>query len=195
MQGLTLQWQENNHTHNYTISNAAMIYIGRQADCHITLEASVVSRRHAEIWMQGVVCYVRNVSKTNPVHLSNKKLAVGEQAMLQPGESFRIGPVWFQVAISQAAARPPARLPATALLATEPPATVPQAVALQAVAPQAVAPQAASPQAAQNVPKLKCVRCKNVVDYHPEKFCPWCGMALQAAHTVHLRETRRPPAR
>lgn len=132
-----LQWEDNNQTYSYTLDNGQPVSIGRAVNNVITLHDGYVSRSHAEIWRQGNVCYVRNVSATNPVRLSNKKkLAQGETYMLQMDEHFRIGRIWFQVVIPG--------------------------------------------------PKLKCPRCKNIVEYKPNEDCPHCGLALHAAQTIRL---------
>lgn len=144
MPKLTLQWEENKHTHHYTISSteSGPILIGRHRDCHIILDFATISRRHAELFMNNEAWYVRNLSGVNPIDLGNQQLGKQEQAILRNGAYFRIGPVWLQV------------------------------IDLEAKN--------------QGELKIKCRRCQNVVDYTPEEFCKWCGMALQAGETVFI---------
>ena len=99
MPKLTLQWEENKHTHHYTISSTqnGPILIGRHRDCHITLNSPTISRRHAELLMNNQAWYVRNLSGVNPIDLGNQQLAEQEQGILRDRAYFRIGPVWFQV--------------------------------------------------------------------------------------------------
>jgi predicted component of type VI protein secretion system len=33
--------------------------------------------------------------------------------------------------------------------------------------------------------KIRCSNCQEIVDYHPESFCPSCGIALSSGETVY----------
>lgn len=100
MQKLTLQWEENHHTHQYEIksTDTGPILIGRHPKkCHIILDFATISRVHAELFMNNQAWYVRNLSAVNPIDLGKQQLAKEEQAILRDGTYFRIGPVWLQV--------------------------------------------------------------------------------------------------
>lgn len=190
MQTLVLQWQDNYQTYSRSMNPSTHIRIGRQEDCDIVLSHGMISRHHAEIWQQGNDWYLRNMSRTNLVHLDQHSLRQGETIMLPSGLQFGIGPVWFQATITQAVgAVPPSQVPT--VLSPSPPLPtppVPQVAPARQPSPSLVqqpAFRSSNPQVPiQRIPKLKCPRCETVQDYTPEDFCYSCGLALQAAKTV-----------
>ncbi|HYN89121.1 MAG TPA: FHA domain-containing protein [Ardenticatenaceae bacterium] len=99
MAELTLEWEMHGEAHSYTVSQAGTVSIGRQSDNAIVLAEPAVSRRHAEIFAEGDVFRVRNLSATNPVRLNNQvRLEQGQTAALKPGDSLQLGPVHLKVA-------------------------------------------------------------------------------------------------
>ncbi len=97
MDSLVLEWQLDGRSYTHTVTKDRSSSIGRQADCNIVLAFPTISRRHAQVFIEGNVFYVRNQS-VNQIHINDQvHLATGQQAPLQPGDVFRMGPVQFKV--------------------------------------------------------------------------------------------------
>lgn len=98
MPEITLQWQQHDQTHSYTVRATDRVTIGRGDTCTVVLPQPTVSRQHALIFAEGETFYVRNLSQTNSVRVNNEqRLTFDQTAPLQPGDVFQLGPVTFQV--------------------------------------------------------------------------------------------------
>lgn len=70
--------------------------IGRKDDCTIRIPLSVVSRRHAEVVVEGDAVILRDLGAANGTFLNNRKVTEDD---LEPGDQIVIGPVVFTVQI------------------------------------------------------------------------------------------------
>ena len=70
--------------------------IGRKQDCSIRIPLAMVSRRHAEILVEGEGVVLRDLGAPNGTFLNNRK--VSEEG-LEPGDQIMIGPVILTVQI------------------------------------------------------------------------------------------------
>jgi len=91
-----------NNTIKYTLSssdgeytfeiNKPIITIGREQDMNEYLsKKQFVSRIHAKIMLNGDTLTVENLSSTNFTYVNNKKVSVGEQAVLTDGDELSLG--------------------------------------------------------------------------------------------------------
>lgn len=99
MQTFTLAWQMEGQQHTYTITAGQRCLIGRQDNlCDIVLNLPTVSRQHAAIDMVGETFYLYNLSQTNLVYLNGRTgLGCNQHMPLQPGDTFRLSSVTFEV--------------------------------------------------------------------------------------------------
>ncbi len=99
MQTFTLAWQMEGQQHTYTITAGRRCLIGRQdQSCDIVLNLSTVSRRHAAIDLVGKTFFLFNLSQTNLIYLNGQtRLSCNQQIPLQPGDTFRVGSITFEV--------------------------------------------------------------------------------------------------
>src|SRR4030088_2377233 len=65
------------------------ITLGRASDCTIPIKDRFLSRRHAEIIIEGGIWYVRDCGSVNGTTLNGVKLA--EAALLRPGDRIALG--------------------------------------------------------------------------------------------------------
>lgn len=70
--------------------------IGRKDDCTIRIPLAMVSRRHAEVVLDGDDVMLRDLGASNGTFLNNRKVTEEE---LEPGDQIVIGPVVFTVQI------------------------------------------------------------------------------------------------
>lgn len=70
--------------------------IGRKDDCTIRIPLAMVSRRHAEVVVDGSEVILRDLGASNGTFLNNRKITEEE---LEPGDQIVIGPVVFTVQI------------------------------------------------------------------------------------------------
>src|SRR5579859_1061941 len=111
---------------DYPIGEATAI--GRDASCQIILSGdTLVSRRHALVWVQGDTLYVRDESSSNGTFVNGQRLTPNAATPLRAGDKLAVGSTLF-----------------LALSAAEAPATV---IAPRPVAPAGVAPATAAPVA------------------------------------------------
>ena len=73
----------------------AEILIGRDEDCQIRLASSDVSRHHCVIRQTPEGMVARDLGSRNGSYLN--EVLIEEEALLQPGDLLRIGPIVFQV--------------------------------------------------------------------------------------------------
>src|SRR5579859_6730378 len=107
---------------DYPIGEATAI--GRDASCQIILSGdTLVSRRHALVWVQGDTLYVRDESSSNGTFVNGQRLTPNAATPLRAGDKLAVGSTLF-----------------LALSAAEAPATV--------IAPRPVAPASMTPVAA-----------------------------------------------
>jgi hypothetical protein len=77
--------------------DSAEFVIGRNADCHLQLESSMVSRRHCALTMQDGRLFVRDLHSRNGTGLNNQVL-VGQQ-QLQHGDLLWVATTSIEVDI------------------------------------------------------------------------------------------------
>lgn len=70
--------------------------IGRKDDCTIRIPLAMVSRRHAEVVLDGDDVLLRDLGASNGTFLNNRKVT---EEGLEPGDQIVIGPVVFTVQI------------------------------------------------------------------------------------------------
>lgn len=70
--------------------------IGRTSENDVVLTDDKVSRRHATLWMQGGVLYIRDENSTNGTWVGNERITAPRA--LQVGEQVQIGDSVFEVA-------------------------------------------------------------------------------------------------
>ena len=101
---MILEWTVNGQAQNHWLSPGARATIGRNPDCAITLAHPTVSRQHGEIYAQGTIFYIRNLSQTNPILVEHyggmTQLGYGQQAALPAGGCLHLGQI--DVAIREA---------------------------------------------------------------------------------------------
>lgn len=68
--------------------------IGRKDDCTIRIPLAVVSRRHAEIFVEEDGVVLKDLGAANGTYLNNQRV---EEEDLEPGDQIVIGPVVFTV--------------------------------------------------------------------------------------------------
>ncbi len=73
---------------------ASVTVIGRQQQCDLCIPLMVISRKHCEINADGGVLRVRDLGSRNGTLVNGKKVA---DAVLNPGDTFQIGPLAFGV--------------------------------------------------------------------------------------------------
>ncbi|MBK6691187.1 MAG: sigma 54-interacting transcriptional regulator [Myxococcales bacterium] len=75
------------------LSAAGRYVIGRGADAHVHVNHATVSRRHAELALDGESLRVTDLGSANGSRVSGKDLAANEPAALHLGELFTVGDV------------------------------------------------------------------------------------------------------
>ncbi len=75
---------------------ASVTVVGRQQQCDLCIPLMVISRKHCEINADGGVLRVRDLGSRNGTLVNGKKIA---DAVLNPGDSFQIGPLSFGVQV------------------------------------------------------------------------------------------------
>ena len=94
MQVISLQWHVDNQTQAQTLKAEGEIIIGRNLECSVSIPHPTVSRRHAALLPRGEEIYLRNLSETNPISMSNGHiLKAGEEAKLSNNDVFVLGRV------------------------------------------------------------------------------------------------------
>ncbi len=108
-------FKKNGTTKTFPLS-ASVTVVGRQQQCDLCIPLMVISRKHCEINSDGGVLRVRDLGSRNGTLVNGKKIA---DAVLNPGDSFQIGPLSFGVQVDGV----PAELtpPAPAESSSEPP--------------------------------------------------------------------------
>jgi len=99
MQTVTLAWQIEGQRQTYTLTGGRRCVIGRMNQgCDIILNSSTISRQHAAIEQVGETFYLWNLSQTNAIHVNERAHLAHRQSMpLNPGDTFRLGAVTFEV--------------------------------------------------------------------------------------------------
>ena len=99
MRALRLTWQVHGTTHAYTVPAGRRCIIGRQQqNCDVVLDEVTISRQHAAIENIGEVFYLSNLSQTNSIHFNQQfRLVYSQKTPIQPGDTFRLGAINFQV--------------------------------------------------------------------------------------------------
>jgi two-component system, NtrC family, response regulator AtoC len=130
------------HFATYPLSPGAVITIGRDPDCEVSLVHKRVSRRHARV--HGVLAtetrcdvVVEDVGSTNGIVVGDQRLAAGERATLPLGGSFQIGP-FTVVVVADAAAREAAGAKAAIQIADPTTTGIPRVVSRFAQSPVSV---------------------------------------------------------
>ena len=99
MRALRLTWQSQGKPQTYTIPTGRRCIIGRQQQiCDVVLDEVTISRQHAAIESLGEAFYLSNLSRTNSVHFNQQtRLVYSQKTPIQPGDTFRLGVIDFQV--------------------------------------------------------------------------------------------------
>jgi hypothetical protein len=92
------------------LSDGDSVTVGRETGADIQLKDDMVSRLHAEVYLEGSAVIIKDAGSTNGTLLDGKHVV---QSRWEPGQSVRIGPYRFSlVAVSGALERPRAGVPA-----------------------------------------------------------------------------------
>lgn len=76
----------------YQITDQQPMIIGRQNDCDIILDSKLISRRHAQIFVEHGTFHARNISQTTPIQVhTRQKLSQGDIFPIKPGDTFSLG--------------------------------------------------------------------------------------------------------
>lgn len=86
-------FKKNGTTKTFSLP-ASVTVIGRQQQCDLCIPLMVISRKHCEINADGGVLRVRDLGSRNGTLVNGKKVA---DAVLNPGDTFQIGPLSFGV--------------------------------------------------------------------------------------------------
>ena len=70
--------------------------IGRKDDCNIRIPLAIVSRRHAEVFVEDDGVVLKDLGAANGTYLNNHRIEADD---LEPGDQIMIGPVVFTVQI------------------------------------------------------------------------------------------------
>lgn len=87
--GYSASWQEMTLTDEF--------YLGRGADCNLTLADSSISRRHAMLISRGNQTYLLDLHSANGTFLNGKKIESNQPILITPDQIFTIGEYQFQV--------------------------------------------------------------------------------------------------
>lgn len=72
------------------------ILLGRLPECDIRLNSNMVSRRHAEITIDGSEVAIADLGSGNGTYLNGNRLGEG-QSILTPGDRVKLGPILIRV--------------------------------------------------------------------------------------------------
>jgi len=78
--------------------------IGRDKDCHLTLESKGVSRYHAQLNVSGDVLWIRDTGSTNGIFVNSRQ--VDESEVLTHGDILHIGQVGFCILCTEQCSLP-----------------------------------------------------------------------------------------
>ncbi len=99
--------------------NPGVNSVGREA-ADILLVDPTVSRRHAQVTLQGSEAIVEDLGSTNGSYVAGRRLAPGEQATAYNGDTVRFGNIHLSLTLPGAASRPEGAVaPAAAAPAVE----------------------------------------------------------------------------
>jgi len=90
-----IMFREDGSRREFVLTSGATT-IGRKDDCTIRIPLSVVSRRHAEVVVDGDNVILRDLGAANGTFLNNRKVTEED---LEAGDQIVIGPVVFTVQI------------------------------------------------------------------------------------------------
>jgi len=90
-----IMFREDGARRDFTLASG-ITTIGRKQDCTIRIPLSVVSRRHAEMSLDGDTLTIRDLGAANGTFLNNQRV---EEEVLESGDQIGIGPVVFTVQI------------------------------------------------------------------------------------------------
>ena len=95
---LELQWQVNQWPQTFNVIDERPIVVGRRRDCDIVLTDKMVSRQHAEIYVDQGAFQLHNLSRTNPVYIyTRQKLMPGQSISLKSCNAFQLGLVSVRI--------------------------------------------------------------------------------------------------
>ncbi len=95
MKARLIMFREDGSRRDFTLK-PGVTTIGRKDDCNIRIPLSVVSRRHAEVFMDEDGVVLKDLGAANGTFLNNQKITEED---LEPGDQIIIGPVVFTVQI------------------------------------------------------------------------------------------------
>ncbi|MFC1677554.1 FHA domain-containing protein [Planctomycetota bacterium] len=74
----------------------AVTVIGRRSECDLCIPLKAVSRKHCQLNTDGGKLKIRDLNSSNGTMVNGRSV---EEAMIQPGDSLKIGPLTFLVKI------------------------------------------------------------------------------------------------
>ncbi len=86
--------------HRLTLPLDKPIVAGRDEGCQLTLQSTLVSRRHTELRHVAGGIWVKDLGSQNGTYVN--EVAIAEPALMQPGDLLRIGAIVFEVQQPQA---------------------------------------------------------------------------------------------
>ncbi len=76
--------------------SGAVTVIGRRSECDLCIPLKAVSRKHCQLNTDGGELKVRDLNSSNGTMVNGRSV---EEAIIQPGDSLKIGPLTFLVRI------------------------------------------------------------------------------------------------
>jgi hypothetical protein len=168
------------------------VLLGRDADsCDLPVEDASVSRRHAELWLEGEVVYLRDLGSANGTWVDGRPLEA-QPVALAPGQAVYVGQTPLEVhwpaqgpdARTRVAAPPPELLAAMAQRAQQraaPPAQPQYAYAPPQGWSPAQAPAQPAPPPPQHAPPAQPAQQVQPAQ-HARQAAPACQAGSPAAH-------------
>lgn len=95
MNARLIMFREDGTRRDFTLPHGVTT-IGRKEDCNIRIPLAVVSRRHAEVYVDDDGVVLKDLGAANGTFLNNQKITEED---LEPGDQIIIGPVVFTVQI------------------------------------------------------------------------------------------------
>ena len=90
-----IMFREDGRRRDFAIAEGATT-IGRKDDCDIRVPLTEVSRRHAEIVVEGDSVTLRDLGAANGTFLNNRRITEED---MEPGDQIMVGPVVFTLQI------------------------------------------------------------------------------------------------